>query len=251
MADNKRSNFLTELVKWMTLKRAWIIYAVALGTFVVSSLLVKNNLFTSLGTTTTTILALFLIMMTSNKEIRAGLEREAKAFEDNLKSVTSELKKVSEATLKSVEALSRVEQGIQKVADETDQLKKAEEGIESERVSLLKPKIILSLFSGDYYSFWKHYYLSVSNLGGDARDLQLSYVLGKNTQIFKNQLLQRNRQLKFDCGDISFFRSGSVVHIELSANDSEGRKYFGIVNIVAGDTNWSEIMMAQVQKLVS
>ena len=247
MTDNYSLNkFLTSLQRRMTLKRAWILYVIVLAVFIISNAFVRNSLFTSLGINVMVILALFLIMMTSNKEIRAGLEMEAKAFEDNLKSVTSELKKVSEATLKSVEALSRVERGILKVADETDQLKKEEEGMESERVLLLKPKILLSLFSGNYYSFWKHYYLSVSNLGGDARDLQLSYVLGKNTQIFKDQLLQRNRQSKFDCGDISVFRAGSVVHIELSTNDSEGRKYFGTVNIAAGDTNWSEIIMAQV-----
>ena len=132
---------------------------IVLAAFIISNVFVRNSLFTSLGINAMVILALFLIMMTSNKEIRAGLEMEAKAFEDNLKSVTSELKKVSEATLKSVEALSRVERGILKVADETDQLKKAQEGMESERVLLLKPKILLSLFSGDYYSFWKHYYL--------------------------------------------------------------------------------------------
>lgn len=247
MTDNYSLNkFLTSLQRRMTLKRAWILYVIVLAAFIISNVFVRNSLFTSLGINAMVILALFLIMMTSNKEIRAGLEMEAKAFEDNLKSVTSELKKVSEATLKSVEALSRVERGILKVADETDQLKKAQEGMESERVLLLKPKILLSLFSGDYYSFWKHYYLSVSNLGGDAKDLQLSFILGKNKQIFENQLLQRNRQLKFDCGDISVFRSGSVVQIELSTNDSEGRKYLGRVNIAAGDTNWSEIIMAQV-----
>ena len=247
MTDNYSLNkFLTSLQRRMTLKRAWILYVIVLAAFIISNVFVRNSLFTSLGINAMVILALFLIMMTSNKEIRAGLEMEAKAFEDNLKSVTSELKKVSEATLKSVEALSRVERGILKVADETDQLKKAQEGMESERVLLLKPKILLSLFSGDYYSFWKHYYLSVSNLGGDAKDLQLSFILGKNKQIFENQLLQRNRQLKFDCGDISVFRSGSVVQIELSTNDSEGRKYLGRVNIAAGDTNWSEIIMEQV-----
>ncbi len=244
--DGKLNKTSSRLISWFTLKRAWLIYAIALVAYVASVLLSHNALLISLGTTTMTIFVLFLIMMQSNKEVRLGLEKEAKTFEENLKLVTSELKKVSEATLKSVEALSRVEQGVLKVADETDQLKKAEEGVESERVLLLKPKILLSLFSGDYYSFWKHYYLSVSNLGGDARDLQLSYVLGKNTQIFKAQLLQRNRQSKFDCGDISVFRSGSVVHIELSTNDSEGRTYLGIVNIVAGDTNWSEIILSQV-----
>jgi hypothetical protein len=244
--DGKLNKTSSRLISWFTLKRAWLIYAIALVAYVASVLLSHNALLISLGTTTMTIFVLFLIMMQSNKEVRLGLEKEAKTFEENLKLVTSELKKVSEATLKSVEALSRVEQGVLKVADETDQLKKAEEGVESERVLLLKPKILLSLFSGDYYSFWKHYYLSVSNLGGDARDLQLSYVLGKNTQIFKDQLLQRKRQSKFDCGDISVFRSGSVVHIELSTNDSEGRTYLGIVNIVAGDTNWSEIILSQV-----
>ncbi|MDA8055069.1 MAG: hypothetical protein M0Z77_05385 [Thermoplasmatales archaeon] len=245
MADNKPSNFLTDLVKWMTLKRAWIIYAVALGTFVVSSLLIRNNLFISLGTTTTTILALFLIMMTSNKETRSALETEAKIFEESLKLVTAELKKVSEATLKSVETMSRVERGILKVADGTSDLLETEQGKENQRISLLRPRIFALLISEDYYTFWKHYYLSISNFGGDAKDVQLIYAKGKNRIPTTNTLLQRNRQWRVDCGDISTFLTGTVIQIEVSAYDIEGRMYAGSANIISGDTNWVEIIMKQ------
>ena len=142
----KHGYFLDKTVKWMTLKRAWYLYLLVLGAFIISNVFTRNGLFTSLGTNIMTIIALFLIMITSNQVLRESTENEAKAFIESIKEVTSELTKVSEATMKSSEAISRVENGIIAVAGKTTELVNIEQAKENERISLLRPKIFVSIF---------------------------------------------------------------------------------------------------------
>ena len=249
--DGKLNKTSSRLIAWFTLRRAWLIYAIALVAYVASVLLSHNALLISLGTTVMTIFVLFLIMMQSNKEVRLGLEKEAKTFEESLKLVTSELKKVSEATLKSAGSISRVEAGISSMAGKTTELVSIEQERENERIGLLKPRIFASLFinSWGWFGIYKHYYISISNIGGDARDLILYFPRAGIKMQSSFQSLKRGPPWNIDYGDVAVFKIANPLNVEISLYDMEGRNYYGsgVINSDKGEI--SEILLRRQQVL--
>lgn len=251
MATQQYSSILyIGIKKWMTLKRGWILYLIALAAFIISNIFIHSSLFTSLGINVMTILSLFLIMITSNQELRKSTEKEAKAFVDSLKEVTSELKKVSEATVRSTEAISRVESGITSVASKTTELVDIEQTKGNERINLLKPRIFVSVFIDNWgwFAIFKHYYISVSNIGGDAKNVTLYFPRsGQNMQSLVNTLT-RGVPWNIDYGDIAIFKITNPLNIQITLYDMDGRNYYGdgMVNIGKGQLTEIDLRLQQI-----
>jgi uncharacterized protein (UPF0335 family) len=221
----------------VTLKHAWIIYFIGLPIYGVSAYIVRNNLYTSLGTTTMTILVLYLIMMQSNKEMRAALGQEAKTFAENLESVTNELRKVSEA-------LSDVKERIGTMGQDTKNLVAIEKTRDEERVQRLRPRLVVTFKSDHFALFFLHYYLIVVNNGSVAKDVQISYLMGK---VWKNNTyptIPRNGQAVIDCGDVTLFTSISLLQVWASVYDEEGNHYVGTINVDVKNTKSQEIPLS-------
>ncbi len=211
----------------MSIKRAWYLFILTLITFAGISYVFSTTLVLTLGTTTLTIVALYLIMVTANAELRRATEQEVKAFVEKLEGVTGELKNVTQATLKAAEGLSRVEAIIARMAGKTEELVSIQERELAEHVELLRPRILINVESRQALLFWRNYFLTVWNIGGDARDLQVSYQRGGQWVVMNQLELTRNRRVEYDCGNTGSYKDISSLPVHARAYDVEGRLYEG------------------------
>ena len=222
---------LNSVIRWMTLKRGWYLYLIALAAFIISNTFVDNSLFTSLGINVMTILALFLIMITSNQELRKSTEKEAKAFIESITDVTSELLKVSEASKKTAEVLSRVEQHIASMSTNTKDMFVYEKKKDEEEIERLRPRLVVTLKTDKWGIFWVHYFLIVVNNGEEAKDLQVSYLMNKTWFNATYPKLLRGKQVTVDCGDITIFRGVSTLQVYISTYDEKSMHYEAFLNV--------------------
>jgi len=223
--NNEKHWFLRSFKNWMNLRKAWIIYFFVLFIYIGIAYFIQNSLFISLGVTTMTILILYLIMLTSNKEIRSAIEKEADSFVENLKSVTLELKNVGEETAKSIDVLSKIERHMANMAGKTEELFEYEQQRDREKIERVKPRLILTMKRSPFWVFWTHYNLVVINRGGVAKNIQISYLVNNKWFLKLQPLLQRDQEITIDCGDISIYKSSTSFQIWISTYDEENRHY--------------------------
>lgn len=218
----------------MTLKRGWYIYLASLAVFVISNVFVHNSLFTSLGINVMTILALFLIMITSNQELRKSTEEEAKAFIESIKNVTSELVKVSEATRKTEDRLARVEQHMANISTNAKDMFVYEKKKDEDETERLRPRLVVTLKTDKWGIFWIHYFLILVNHGEEAKDLQVSYMLNKTWFNATYPKLLRGKQVTVDCGDITIFKGVTALQVYISTYDEKSKHYEAFLNVDTG-----------------
>lgn len=217
-------------------------YALALLVFGITSPLWPSFLLLTLGTTTMTILALYLIMVTSNRELQRSTERQIEAFVRTLESVTRELKAVSEATVKSVESLSKIERHMASMAGKTEELLLLQERDKAEHVALLRPKFLVNVRSRQTKVFWRDYYLVAWNVGGNA-SIEVSYRFREEWMVMKPLELARNQHIEYNCGNTGGFRGLQNLAVHIKANDAEGRLYEGSIQAGFESNQYAEVPM--------
>jgi uncharacterized membrane-anchored protein YhcB (DUF1043 family) len=173
-----------------------------------------------------TIGILYLIMVTSNRELQKTTERQVKAFIEKLDDVTKELKGVSQATANSVERLTLIERHMAKMAGKTEELVSLQERDKAEHVELLRPRILVAVRSRPAKVFWRDYFLTVWNVGGDA-GIETLYRFGEQWNVMPPLVLARNRHVEYNCGNTGNFRGLPSLAVHIKANDAEGRVYEG------------------------
>ncbi len=223
------------VARWMNLRRAWLLYVSALTIFVIVSVYYPNGLLLQLGTTSLTIIAMYLIMITSNIELRKSTERQVQSFVEQLQTVGMELKNVSNGLERTIEVLKKVETTLAQLTGKTSELVAIEQREIAERIELLKPKISIVAQRRRMLLFWEDYFLIVRNNGGDAKDLQVSYLRkGEWYPTVPPKQLKRNEQFEINCGNVNEYKTASYISTTVITYDNEGRLYEGTANVGIG-----------------
>jgi len=171
---NSQSKF-EKVIKWIrnqiTLRRGWYFYFLSFSIFITISIYWRDLYWFQLGITPFSIAIVYLVMITSNKELRETTEKQVKAFVGNLQTVCTELKDVSSG----ISTLTSVMKGVREailastLASQTAIAKaEAEKRKRKESIKpLLSTMVVLSGFNWWIFDY-RHYHLLLYNSGSDA-----------------------------------------------------------------------------------
>jgi predicted DNA-binding ribbon-helix-helix protein len=227
----------------MSLRRAWYLYFLALGGFLASAYSFPSPNGLQLGALVFSIFVLYLIMVTSNRELQRSAKLQSDALVAELQRVGSELRNVTSHLREVVSVM----EGVRQLMAEQSRLQGSlieQERVERDRhVSRLRPIISLSVgVTGGTLLFfdWRHHSLTALNSGGDCQDLVLTSQTGRT---FGPWRLGRGRTETGDLGPFNQMPAGSNFSVQVSCRDTELRGYAGAAVLIEGQASWVAVQM--------
>ena len=237
------------LKKHVNLYRAWYAFGVALLAFLAYSLVSPNTLFLQLGSVVLTILALYLIMITSNRELQKATKTQADAFVSELRAVGSELRNVTNR----LEGIATTLQGLKQVMERQvltqETITAVEQAETTMRIQRMKPILYtrIQLAGWNLLLDLRQHQLLVYNSGGDAREVFASVGVApmQNTQTrFGPFAIPSNGQTPpQNIGPTNAFGGATSFVISISCRDVERREYSGIAQVLLG-ADWNQVSLS-------
>jgi len=237
-----------ELIQWIrsqiTLRRGWYFYFLSLFVFIMVSIFYRDSYWFELGITLFSIALVYLVMVTSNIELKETTERQVKAFVDGLQIVCSELKNVSN----KISTLTYVMKDVQKaILESTLASMKAIAVAEAEkrkRKEAIKPQLAARVEPRGLH-FWifdrRRYHLHLWNEGSDA--------IGTIVQIRNLEYgvfnIGTREQKDIDIGHINEFKGISKLNVLIKVRDVDRNLYQGNVQVSLPQHQWISIPLIE------
>jgi Ca2+/Na+ antiporter len=238
------------LVKWLrdqaTLRRAWYVYFLALAIFVIVSYNSRNLYWIQIGISLFAIAIVYLVMITSNKELKETTEKQVKAFVDNLQTVCVELRNVGSG----INNLSNIMKEVQKTIMESTLASKTliakEEEEKKKRKESIRPQLLVRVEQRGTYLWvfgdWRHYWLSLWNNGSDAERTIIQ--IGSKT--YGTYDIGTFKQQDIDIGHINEFKGISTLNIDLiEVRDIDRNRYHGQIMVTLPQPQWTEVSLIE------
>jgi hypothetical protein len=242
------SRFLTGVRRRVSLRRAGYAYLAALAIFVVYFMMFPNLYAITLVSSVFTIVAMYLIMVTSNLELQKSTQEQAKAFVTGLQRVENELHDIAgdlgrvAGTMGSVERILASQAGLQEKA-----LAEQREATR-ERIERLKPRLFASLqLEGSSFLGldWHSYHLYLRNEGATASELIVFAGPPNQSKPLGPLRMEYNQGQNFNIGFYKEITQAGVAQISVTCRDGEGRVYKGSETLAAGNPQWIGVTIAQ------
>jgi Ca2+/Na+ antiporter len=243
--QDKLGNWMSRIRKQITLRRKWYIYALALLVFIIGSYYYRDAYLFQISVTLFSIAIVYLVMETSNIELRETTEKQIKAFVENLQMVCSGLKSVSDR----IDTLANVMRDVQKTILESTlvsqtAISKAEEE-KRRRKESIKPQIyIKSEIRG--IQVWilfdnRHYVLNLWNFGSDAIGTTVS--IGNFTS--RAYDIRTREQTDIDIGHVNNFVGRASLDVLIEVRDVDRNPYRGRVQVSLPQPQLNPIMLTE------
>lgn len=246
MKSQSKFEKLIQLVRsQINLRRAWYFYFLSLFVFIIVSICYRDLIWFELGITLFSIFIVYLVMITSNIELRETTEKQVKAFVDNLQTVCTELKNVSSG----INTLTKVMKEVQRTILESTLVSKRAVAIaETERrkrKESIKPKLSISVeIKG--IQLWifdnRHYHLFVWNSGSDA----IGTVVRIGNKISEAHNIGTRKQIDIDIGHIKGFKGISVSDVLIEVRDVDRNPYQGNVQVSLPQPQWIPVPLTEM-----
>jgi hypothetical protein len=226
----------------ITLARIWLLYAIALIVFVILSLVYPDTFRLTLGISILTIVMMYLIMVSSNIELRKATETQIKTLVSQLQTLESELKNVSEG----IKALTNVMLDVRTTLLESTMVSKtaiarAEEE-KRRRKESIKPR--LSVMVEQTGRDWlvtdtRHYHVILWNSGCDAIG---TIILIRGLEYGPYDIATRGHA-DIDIGHINTFIGITSLSVSLLVRDVDRNPYQSDFQVSLPQSNWSLILL--------
>lgn len=229
----------------ITLKRKWYLYILTLFAFIIASYYYRDAYFLQVGVTLLSIAIVYLVMETSNIELKEITEKQIKAFVENIQMVCSELKTVSNG----INTLTKVMKEVQEAIG-TSELASKEATIKAEaekrkRKESIKPRLSIRVEVGGF-QFWifdnRHYYLSLANSGCDA----IATVAQIGNFVSEAYNIGTRKQIGIDIGRINTFSGISRLNVEIEVRDVDKNLYRGNIQVSLPQSQWISIPLTEM-----
>jgi len=247
----KTSKELRKGVNWLknqiTLKRKWYLYAFFLILFIIGSYYYRDAYLFQIGITLFSIAIVYLVMETSNIELRETTEKQIKTLVDNFQVVCSELKNVASRIDDLSKVMTEVKNTILEstLASKTAIAKAEEE--KRKRKESIKPKLSFKIevrgFAGIFgFLDMRHYYLTLWNSGSDALDTIVQ--LGDKVSL-QSYNIGMYRQVDIDFGHVNDFRGIASLSALVQTRDVDRNLYRGNVQVALPQPQWISIQLIE------
>jgi hypothetical protein len=210
-----------------------------------------NVLAVQLGAVVFPILVLYLIMVTSNRELQKATKQQVDVFISELRSVDSELKNVTS----ELQNVSATLQGLRQVMERQTATQEAITAIEqaetAKRVMRMKPILqARMLLTGWNFLFdLRQHRLLIYNSGGDASEVFASVTvapLPSGSARFGPSHVSPNSQIALNVGPPNAFGGVTSLFVHITCRDAERREYHGVAQVLLGG-DWSVVPLVLVQ----
>ena len=244
----KSQSEFEKLIRWIrsqiTLRRAWYVYFLSLSIFIIISNYYRDSYWFQLGITLFSIAIVYLVMVTSNIELRETTERQVKAFVDNLQTVCVELKNVSNG----ISNLTNVMKEVQRTILESTLVSKTAlaiaEAEKRKRKESIKPQLSVKVEARGF-QFWifdnRHYHLVIRNSGSDA--------IGTTVRIRNLEYgaydIRTRTQIDLDIGHVNDFKGTSTMGIHIEVRDVDRNLYQADFQVSLPQHQWISVPLIE------
>ena len=214
--------------------------------FVVVSCYYRDSYWFELGVTLFSIALVYLVMVTSNIELKETTEKQVKAFVENLQKVNTQLENVSNGISTLTSVMKDVQEAIEKstLTSELALAKREEE--KRKRKESIKPQLLLKIevkgFPGIFgFLDMRHYFLTIWNSGSDA----IGTIVQIGNKISQAYDIRTRTQQDIDFGHISEFRGVSAVNVQIEVRDVDRNLYSGNIQTPIPQPQWISVPLTE------
>jgi len=237
-----------KLIRWIrsqfTLRRAWYFYFLSLSIFIIISIYYRDSYWFQLGITLFSIAIVYLVMVTSNIELRETTERQVKVFVDNLQTVCTELKNVSNG----ISNLTNVMKEVQRTILESTLVSKTAlamaETEKRKRKESIKPQLSVKIEARGF-QFWifdnRHYHVLICNSGSDAIGTTLRI---RNVEYGAYDIRTRTL-IDLDIGHVNDFKGISIMEIHIETRDVDRNLYYADFQVSIPQHQWISVPLIE------
>jgi len=232
------SSKVDKLIQWIrsqiTIRRAWYAWFIVFVLYIVYSIFYHELYWVQLGATLLSMFLVYLVMVTSNIELRETTERQVKAFVDNLQTVCIELKNVSNGISNLTNVMKEVQRTMleSKLVSERA-IAKAEEEKRKKKESI-KPQLSIEKIEprgfGGIFGFldMRHYFLTIWNSGSDA----MGTIVQIDNRVFPEAYnIGTFKRIEINIGHINDFKGISTLNVFIETRDVDKNLYRGNVQV--------------------
>jgi len=238
----------------ITLRRAWFFYFLGLVIFIVVSILYKDTYWFQFGITLFSIIIVYLVMVTSNVELRETTEKQVKAFVENLQRVCAELTDVSDGINILTSAMKEVQRTILESSLISQKATARAEEEKRKRKESIKPQLSIKIEQRGF-QLWvlldtRRYFLSLWNSGSDA----IGAVVSFGNFVSEALNIGTRKMAEIDIGHVNDFASLSPLDvlaggkriITVQVRDLDRNLYSGSVQVSLPQPQWVSIPLEEV-----
>ena len=244
---NKQSKF-EKLIHWIrnqiTLRRAWGFYFLSLFVFIIVSICYRNSYWFQLGFTLFSILIVYLVMVTSNIELRETTEKQVKAFVDNIQTVSTELKNVFNGISTLTNVMKQVERAISESTLVSETAIAKAEAERKKRKESIKPQLRVKVepTGTQLWIFGRRYYqLTVWNVGYNA----IGTILTIGERVYRVHDIESYKQIPIDIGHINDFKEVSKLNVLIEVGDVDKNLYQANIQVSLSQTQWISVPLTE------
>lgn len=242
--QSKFEELIQRIRSQITLKRGWYFYFLSLFIFIMVSIFYRDSYWFELGITLFSIAIVYLVMVTSNIEVRETTQKQVKAFVDGLQTVYTELKNVSNSISTLTNGMIEVQRAILEstLASKTAIAKAEEE--RRKRKESIKPQLMAKVEIRGLH-FWfidnRHYHLLMWNSGSDAKG---TIVQVRNLE-YGAFNIGTHEQIDIDIGHINEFKGTSKSSVLIEVRDVDRNLYQGNIQVSLPQPQWTSVPLIE------
>jgi Ca2+/Na+ antiporter len=251
-------NRFDRLTHWMrsqiTLRRVWYFYLLGLVIFIAVLILYKDSYWFQFGITLFSIAIVYLVMITSNVELRETTERQVKAFVENLQTVCAELKNVSNGINNLTSTMKEVQRTISESSLISQKAAAKAEEERRKRKESLKPQLSIKIEQRGL-QLWvlldtRRYLLTLWNSGSDA----IGAVVSIGNFVSEALTVGTRKMVEIDIGHVNNFASPSPLDVlaggrrifTVQVRDIDRNAYSGSIQVSLPQPQWVSIPLEEV-----
>ena len=244
-SQSKFEKLIQSIRSQITLKRAWCFYFLGLSIFIIVSICYRELYWYQLGITLFSIAIVYLVMVTSNIELRETTEKQVKTFVDNLQTVCTELRNVSSGISTLSNAMKEIQRTILESTSVSKRAVAIAEAEKRKRKESIKPKLLIMVeIKG--FQFWifdsRHYHLLVWNSGSDA----VGTILRIGNLEYGAYNIGIRKQVDIDIGHINNFKGTSRLGVYIELRDVDRNPYQGDVQVSLPQPQWISVPLTEM-----
>lgn len=241
----KLKNLMHWLGSQITLRRKWYLYILLLFAFLICSYYYRDLYFLQVGVTLFSMAIVYLVMETSNIELRETTEKQINAFVSNLQTVCSELKNVSNGIIALTSVMKEVQKTIMESTLASKEALAREDAEKGKRKELIKPQLSTRV-DVKGFQFWifdnRNYHLVVRNSGNDA----IGTIIRIRNLEFGAFNIGIRMSIDIDIGRISSFGGISSLNVQIDVRDIDRNLYRGDVQVSLPQPQWVFVPLAEM-----
>jgi hypothetical protein len=241
-------NILKNSASWIkrriTLGRIWFLYAIALIIFVILSAYYQDTFRLTLGISVLTIVIMYLIMVSSNTELRKATEAQVKTLVNQLQTLGNEMKNVSIGIKALTDVMIDVKNALLESARVSKTAIEKAEAEKRKRKESIKPQLSVRV-EAKGFQFWiidnRHYHVILGNSGSEA----IGTIVAIRGLEYGPYNIATRTQIDVDIGPLNTFTGITSLNVLLVVRDVDRNPYQANIQVSLPQLGWLPIPLTE------